>query len=77
MSGQHSVMADQVALWSDKVQAAIKKLFSSLRVTMQVHPSESLARESIYSQPVTGCKFGVRAKIYMASHKPIIVRVLC
>ena len=30
MSGQHSVMADQVALWSDKVQAAVKKLFSSL-----------------------------------------------
>ena len=31
MSGQHSVMADQVVLWSDKVQAAIKKLFSSLQ----------------------------------------------
>jgi len=30
MSGQHSVMAGQVTFWSDRVQAVIKYLFSSL-----------------------------------------------
>ena len=33
------------------------------------HPNESLARASVYSWPVTGCKSGARAKIYTASHK--------
>ena len=33
------------------------------------HPDESLARKSVYLQPVTGCKSGVRATIYAASHK--------
>ena len=33
------------------------------------HPEESLARKSVYLQPVTGCKSGVRAMIYAASHK--------
>ena len=40
------------------------------------HPDESLAKTSVYSRPVTGCKSGVRARIYTASHKPntIVVR---
>ena len=33
------------------------------------HPDESLARKSVYSLPATGCKSGVRARIYAASHK--------
>ena len=39
---------------------------------------ETLARKSAYSWPVTGCKSGVRARIYTASHKPntIVVRSL-
>ena len=28
------------------------------------HPDESLARESVYSRPVTGCKSGVRGWVY-------------
>ena len=39
------------------------------------HPDESLARESIFSQPVTGCKSKVR--IYMASNKPNTVGEIC
>ena len=40
------------------------------------HPDESLARKSVYSWPVTGCKSRVRAWIYTVSHKPntIVVR---
>ena len=34
------------------------------------HPNESFARESVYSQPVTGCKSGMRVRIYETSHKP-------
>ena len=35
------------------------------------HTKDSFARDSVYSRPVyIGCKFGVRARIYMASHKP-------
>ena len=33
------------------------------------HPNESLARESVYSQSVTGCKSRLRTRIYTASHK--------
>ena len=28
------------------------------------HPDESLARQSVYSRPVTGCKSGVKARVY-------------
>ena len=31
---------------------------------------ESLARESVYSWPVTRCKSRAKARIYAASHKP-------
>ena len=41
------------------------------------HPNESLARESIYLWPVKGYKAGVRAKIYMASHKSNTVGEHC
>ena len=34
------------------------------------HPNMSLARESVYSRPVTGCKSELRARIYMTSHDP-------
>ena len=39
------------------------------------HPDETLARQSVHSQPVTGCKSGVRARIYTASHKPYTIVV--
>ena len=40
------------------------------------HPDETLARQSVYSRPVTQCKSGVNARVYTASHKPntIVVR---
>ena len=40
-------------------------------------PKESLARESVYSKPVTGCKSEVRARIYTALHKPGAYEPLC
>ena len=40
------------------------------------HPNESLARKSVYSRPVTGCKSGVRARIYTASNKPNTIDLL-
>ncbi len=37
MSGQLSLMSDQVTVWSDKVQAAMLKLFSSLDSGLDGH----------------------------------------
>ena len=37
--------------------------------------NESLARKSVYSQPVTGCKS--RAEIYTASHKHNTIGEIC
>ena len=31
-------------------------------------PDESFARKSVYSRPDTGCKSGVRARIYITSY---------
>ena len=45
--------------------------------TVWVIPMRSLARENVYSQPVTGCKCGVRARIYLASYKPNTVGEIC
>ena len=41
------------------------------------YSDESLAGESIYSQPVTGCKSRMRARIYIASNKANTVDVIC
>ena len=43
---------------------------SRVQTTYAGHTKESLARDSVYSRPAyIGCKFGVRARIYMASHQ--------
>ena len=62
----------------DSVQAKGLTLYSTHLVNGSDHtghPDESLARESIFSQPDTGCKFKV--KIYMASNKPNTVGEIC
>ena len=41
------------------------------------HPNESLARESVYSRLITGCKSRVKVRIYMVSHKPNTVGEIC
>ena len=41
------------------------------------HPDKSFARGSVYSRPVIRCKSRVWARIYMASHKLIIIGELC
>ena len=62
----------------DCVQAKVLTLYSTHLVKGSDHtghPNESLARESIFSQPVTGCKSKVR--IYIASNKPNTVGEIC
>ena len=62
----------------DCVQAKGLALYSTCLVNGSDHTGhtdESLARESIFSQPVTGCKSKVR--IYMASNKPNTIGEIC
>ena len=62
----------------DCVQAKGLALYSTLLANGSDHtghPDESLAIESIFSQPVTGCKSKVR--IYTASNKPNTVGEIC
>ena len=40
------------------------------------HPMSHLSKESVYSWPVTGCKSGVRVRIYTAFHKPLVSSVV-
>ena len=40
-------------------------------------PDESLARDSIYLQPVTGCKSGVRARVTLHPTSPIPLGKSC
>ncbi len=45
MPGQLSLMSDQVTVWSDKVQAAMLKLFSSLSQHCRAQWDERKAAE--------------------------------
>ena len=69
-TGESDTPCDLVSTSETLARQLLTHVLSPHNVLCGLLHDESLSREGVYSRPGTGCKSGVRARIWTASHKP-------